>query len=162
MCILILHVKENKLQIPPNQTPLIIKRRRYHNCYFLMRHAWHLTTNSSAQTPTILPNCSVTDAVTLHRAHPLAKTNTTSNLPQDPTCEGTACLKDTVPVDTSSAVLASALEEQPSWAIALDVCQASAILYKSTGRLLISFSRKTSKITLPTVRYYVSHSQCSN
>ena len=65
-----------------------------------------------------------------------------------------------MPVDTSSTVLASVLKAQPSQAIALDVCQASAIVYKSTGRLLILFSRKTSKITLPPVRYYVS--QCSN
>lgn len=67
-----------------------------------------------------------------------------------------------MPVGTSSTVLPSVLKEQLDQAIAPDVCQASAIAYKSTGRLLILFTSKTSKITLPPVRYYVSHSSFSN
>lgn len=42
-------------------------------------------------------------------------------LPQDPTCSGAACLKALVPVATSSAVVVSALKEQPSQATALHV-----------------------------------------
>lgn len=46
--------------------------------------------NSTAETPIILLNCSVTDAVVLYkeRAHHLAKTKKPSHLPQNPAWSG--------------------------------------------------------------------------
>lgn len=67
--------------------------------------------NSTAETPTILLNCSVTDAVVLYkeRVHHLARTKKPSHLPQNATWSGTACPKQTVPVDHSSTALVSVL-----------------------------------------------------
>lgn len=58
----------------------------------------------------------------------LGKAKKLSAFPQDPTCSDIACLKALVPLATISAVVVSALKEQPCQATALHVsCTCSCI-----------------------------------